>query len=71
LGLVDITYVNRDFFILSAVFILFTLSMLSMGVLRLFQLRPRSAVVYFAIGALAIVAFALAIAYGGISCCSP
>ena len=71
MGLVDISYVNGDFFILSAVFILFILSMLSMGVLRLFQLRPRSAAVYFTIGVLAIVAFALVIAYGGISCCTP
>jgi len=57
LGVVNISEVGADFFITSALFILFILFMLSLGVLRLFQLRPRSGIFYFVLGAAGIAVF--------------
>jgi hypothetical protein len=59
LGVVNISEVGVDFFITSVLFILFILFMLSLGVLRLFQLRPRSGIVYFVLGAAGIAVFAV------------
>ncbi|PYI55116.1 hypothetical protein [Paenibacillus flagellatus] len=57
MNVVNISGVEPGFFATVAIFLLFILSMLSMGVLRLFQLRKRSGAYYFVAGAAGIVAF--------------
>lgn len=54
---VDITGVEPGFFITVALFILFILSMLGMGVLSFFQLKKRPGLLYVSAGAVGIVAF--------------
>jgi hypothetical protein len=57
LGLVDITDVSAKFFITSAIFILIFFGLLSMGILRLFQLRTRSGIMYIVSGVITLVVF--------------
>lgn len=57
MGLVDITDVSAKFFITSAIFILIFFGLLSMGILRLFQLRTRSGIMYIVSGAVTLVVF--------------
>ncbi|GAA3405584.1 hypothetical protein ACFFNY_29485 [Paenibacillus hodogayensis] len=57
MDVVNISGLEPDFFITVALFILFILSMLGMGVLRLFQQFKRSGILYIATGLVGIVAF--------------
>jgi hypothetical protein len=58
-GTVNISGLEPGFFITVAVFILFILSMLGMGVLSLFQQKARTGILYFVAGVIGIVAFAV------------
>lgn len=59
MGTVNITGLEPGFFITVAVFILFILSMLGMGVLSLFQQKVRAGILYFVAGVIGIIAFAV------------
>ncbi|ASS65003.1 MULTISPECIES: hypothetical protein [unclassified Paenibacillus] len=52
---VDVSNVSPGLFVLGAVFILLIFSLLSLGVLRMFQQRFRAGWVYFAGGAVSAV----------------
>lgn len=54
---VDISGLAPGFFITVAIFILFIISMLGMGVLSMFQQKVRPGIVYFVAGVVGIIAF--------------
>lgn len=61
---VNITAVTPKFFVVTVLFLLFILSMLSLGVLRLFQKRALQGVLFFLAGVIGIVAFVIVLANG-------
>jgi Tfp pilus assembly protein PilX len=58
-NVVNVSGLEPGFFITVALFILFILCMLGMGVLSLFQLKRRNGLLYFAAGIVGIIAFAI------------
>ncbi|TMV51474.1 hypothetical protein FE783_06765 [Paenibacillus mesophilus] len=61
MGTVNVSGLEPGFFITVAIFILFILSMLGMGVLSLFQQKVRPGIAYFAAGVAGIIVFAVVI----------
>ncbi|GAB2701418.1 hypothetical protein ACFQWB_05950 [Paenibacillus thermoaerophilus] len=64
MGVVDITETNPAFFIVTALFVTFILSMFSLGVLRMFQGKRTQGVMLIGAGLIGIAAFVIVIASG-------
>jgi 1,4-dihydroxy-2-naphthoate octaprenyltransferase len=64
MSVVNISGLSPAFFITVAVFLMFILSMLSLGILRMFQLRKRSGIVFFVLGVIGIAVFSYILASG-------
>jgi hypothetical protein len=56
---VDFTGVTPPLFLLNIIFVLLIFSLFSMAVLRFFQGRPKSGVMYVLLGILAVIVFAV------------
>lgn len=50
MGLVDITEVSRAFFITTAIFIILTLSLLSLAFIKIANYKKKSALIYLLLG---------------------
>lgn len=59
MDVVNVTGLHPGFFLTVALFILFILTMLGMGVLSLFQLKKRAGIAYIVAGLVGIAAFAV------------
>lgn len=64
MSVVNISGLSPVFFTVVAIFLLFILSMLSLGILRMFQQKTRSGIVFFVLGALGIAGFSYVLATG-------
>ncbi|MEY4480697.1 MAG: hypothetical protein RLZZ267_1375 [Bacillota bacterium] len=59
MGLVDITEVSRAFFITTALFIVMTLSFLSLAFVTLVNNKKKNALVYFVLGISAAITYGI------------
>ena len=57
MDVVNVTGVEPGFFITMALFVLFILAMLGLGILRLFQQMIRSGIAFIVVGLIGIIAF--------------
>lgn len=64
MSVVNISGLSPIFFTVVAIFLLFILSMLSLGILRMFQQKKRSGIVFFVLGVIGIAAFSYILASG-------